>query len=251
MFCGIISHFFSFRIICFISIIFGIIITFASMIEFQIMSILLSIVEGLVIGILISAPMGPIGMLCIQRTINKGRASGFFTGLGAALSDLVYCLLSGLGLSMVITFVEQNQSILQVIGSFVLMGFGIYIARKNPAKTLKQTDHRPIKNNYIQDAVSGFFFTVSNPLIVFLIIGLYARFNFLSKITSFYEYFIAFSSIIVGALLWWFLITYFVSKVRGHFSVKSMWLVNIIIGSLICLMSVIGLVLSLIEIYGK
>ena len=50
------------------------------MIEFQIMSILLSIVEGLVIGILISAPMGPIGMLCIQRTIYTGRASGFFTG---------------------------------------------------------------------------------------------------------------------------------------------------------------------------
>ena len=70
------------------------------------MDILLIIVKGLAIGVLISAPMGPIGMLCIQRTLNKGRAAGFFTGVGAALSDLLYSLLTGLGMSIIINFVE-------------------------------------------------------------------------------------------------------------------------------------------------
>ncbi len=212
------------------------------------MEILKIIIAGLSIGILISAPMGPIGMLCIQRTLNKGRASGFFTGVGASFSDLFYCLLTGLGLSFVINFIEEHQMALQIFGSFVLLGFGIYIARKNPAKMLKARAGLPVKNNYVQDLITGFLFTFSNPLIIFLIIGLYARFNFLSNISSVYGYFVAFLSIIVGALSWWFVITYFVSKVRGKFNVRSMWLINIIIGSLICLMSVIGIGLSVIEI---
>ena len=212
------------------------------------MDILLIIVKGLAIGVLISAPMGPIGMLCIQRTLNKGRAAGFFTGVGAALSDLLYSLLTGLGMSIIINFVEEHQSYLQIFGSVVLLGFGIYIARNNPAKVLRAKCGRPLKNNYVQDLVSGFLFTFSNPLIIFLIIGLYARFNFFSQTQDTYSYILGFASIITGALSWWFMITYFVNKVRGHFNVRSMWLINIIIGSLICLMSFFGLGLSLIKL---
>ena len=212
------------------------------------MEIVKVIIAGLAIGILISAPMGPIGMLCIQRTLNKGRASGFFTGVGAAFSDLLYSLLTGFGLSFVINFIEKNQTVLQIFGSVVLLGFGVYIARKNPAKMIKEKKGHPVKNNYVQDLITGFLFTFSNPLIIFLIIGLYARFNFLTNITSIYGYCIGFLSIIVGALGWWFLITYFVSKVRGRFNVRSMWLINIFIGSLICLMSVIGMGLSIMEL---
>lgn len=199
------------------------------------------------VGILMSAPMGPIGMLCIQRTLNKGRASGFFTGVGAALSDLIYAMLAGLGMSMIIDFVEAHQTLLQLFGSVVLFGFGIYIARKNPVNTLK-TNKSSLKNNYVQDLVTGFLFTFSNPLILFLVIGLYARFNFPSPDFMFYHYVVGFLSIITGALLWWLIITYFVNKVRGHFNVRSIWLVNIIIGTLICLMSVIGCGMSLMDL---
>ena len=113
---------------------------------------------------------------------------------------------------------------------------------------IKEKKGHPVKNNYVQDLITGFLFTFSNPLIIFLIIGLYARFNFLTNITSIYGYFIGFLSIIIGALGWWFFITYFVSKVRGRFNVRSMWLINIFIGSLICLMSVIGMGLSIMEL---
>ncbi|MDE5723946.1 MAG: LysE family transporter, partial [Paramuribaculum sp.] len=68
------------------------------------------IITGILIGALISAPMGPIGMLVIQRTLNKGRMPAFVTGIGAALSDLIYCLLTGLGLSFVTDFIESNQN---------------------------------------------------------------------------------------------------------------------------------------------
>ena len=86
--------------------------------------------KGIVIGVLVSAPMGPIGMLCIQRTLNKGRWHGFVTGLGAALSDVIYAALTCLGMGVVVNFVEANQAPLQFdrqyrIGYFRLLYFPI------------------------------------------------------------------------------------------------------------------------------
>lgn len=208
------------------------------------MELILSIIlKGIAIGILVSAPMGPIGVLCIQRTLNKGRWSGLFTGIGAALSDMMYCILTGVGMSFVIEFIEQNQSILQVVGSIVLLIYGIFLLKKNPAGSLKAP--RPQKASYSKDFITGFLLTLSNPLILFLILSFFARFNFLSPDYQFYHYIIAFLFIFVGALLWWFIITFFVNKVRSHFNVRSMWIVNRIIGIIIVSMSVIGFIMGL------
>ena len=95
------------------------------------------ITRAFAIGLLISAPMGPIGVLCIQRTLSKGRLAGFYTGIGAAISDLIYCLLTGLGLSFITDFVETNRNILQVIGSAVLLAYAIFLikGKKKPKTT--------------------------------------------------------------------------------------------------------------------
>lgn len=199
--------------------------------------------RGLAIGILISAPMGPIGMLCIQRTLNKGRWPAFFTGLGAALSDLIYCLLTGLGLSFITDFIETNQLLLQIIGSVVLAVFAFYLFRKNPARSLATPSDHP--NTYWMDFGSGFLLTFSNPLILFFIIGLFARFNFLLPEFKYYHYVSGFLSIFAGALLWWFTITYFVNKVRSHFNVRSLWLINRIIGGLLLAMAVVGFIMGI------
>lgn len=98
--------------------------------------------KGIVIGVLVSAPMGPIGMLCIQRTLNKGRWHGFITGLGAALSDVVYAALTCLGMGVVVNFVEANQAPLQLFGSIVLGFFGYYIYQSNPVKNLKKQQEK-------------------------------------------------------------------------------------------------------------
>ncbi len=89
--------------------------------------------RGIAIGALISAPMGPIGMLVIQRTLSKGRLPALFTGIGAAFSDLIYCLLTGFCLSFITDFIDSNQLIIpQLIGGAVLAAFGIYLFKKNP-----------------------------------------------------------------------------------------------------------------------
>ncbi len=209
------------------------------------LALLLTFLRGLAIGVMISAPMGPVGILCIQRTLNKGRLTGLYTGIGAAASDLFYCLLTGFGLSFIEEFLERNQNVIQLIGSIVLIAFSIYLWRKNPAKELKRPDIQE-KGSPKKDILGGFLFTVSNPLILFLIIGLFARFNFLGPEMKFYHYIIGYLAIIAGALGWWWLVTFFVNKVRSHFNVRSMWLVNRIIAGVILCFAVVGIVTSLL-----
>ncbi|MBD5193564.1 MAG: LysE family translocator [Bacteroidales bacterium] len=207
---------------------------------YQLASIVLT---GLLIGVLISAPMGPIGVLCIQRTLNKGRWPAFFTGLGAALSDLIYCLLTGLGLSFVTDFIQDNLNIIKVLGSVMLIIYGIYLFRNNPSRGLKPPMEHV--NTYWRDFGTGFLFTFSNPLILLFIIGLFARFNFMDTNYQFFHYIAGYLSIVTGAVLWWFTVTYFVNKVRSHFNLRSMWLINRIIAVILLIMATIGFVLGL------
>ncbi|MBD5231336.1 MAG: LysE family transporter [Bacteroidales bacterium] len=202
-----------------------------------------TILRALVVGIVISAPMGPVGVLCIQRTLNSGRLSGFYTGVGAAISDLFYCLITCFGLSLIEDFITDNQSIIQLIGSLVLVGFGIYLFRKKPMPGFKNKDSAPASPR--NDILTGFLFTVSNPLIIFLIIGIFARMNFLEAGMLWYHYVGGFIFIAVGALLWWYSITWCVNKVRTHFNLRSMWLINRITGTIILIFACVGIITSI------
>ncbi len=202
--------------------------------------ILYTMWRGLAIGIIISAPMGPVGILCVQRTLNKGRKTGLYTGVGAAISDIFYCILTGFGLSFIEEFLERNSNIIQLLGSVVLIGFGVYLFKSNPSRKLRKPQEQRIPAG--RDILNGFLFTFSNPLIIFLIIGLFARFNFLMPDIRFYHYIIGFSCIFLGALLWWYFVTFFVDKVRAHFNLRSMWLINKIIGSVIFLFAIVGII---------
>ena len=187
-----------------------------------------------------SAPMGPIGILCIQRTLNSGRHSGFFTGVGAAASDLFYCLLVGLGISLVTDFIADHVNLLQIIGSVILIVYALYMIVHNPVSQI--TENIVQRNDKWRDMVTGFLFTLSNPLIMFLIIPLFARFGFPLPEYKFYHIILGYAFIVAGALSWWAVITFFVDKVRTHFNIRSMWLINRIIGSIILILSLYGLV---------
>ncbi|MDE6084736.1 MAG: LysE family translocator [Muribaculaceae bacterium] len=196
--------------------------------------------KGLAIGVIISAPMGPVGMLCIQKTIAKGRKAGFLTGCGAALSDILYCLLTGFGLSLIEEFLEQNQSVIQILGSIVLLFFGIYLFRQKEPKEYARK--AVAKASVSKDALGGFLFTLSNPLIIFLIIGLFARFNFPSPGIKFYHYIAGYVAIIIGALAWWWVITFTIDKIRTHFNAKVQMIINRVIGIIIMIFAVVGII---------
>lgn len=205
-------------------------------------SLFYTIWRGLAIGILISAPMGPVGILCIQRTLYKGRKTGLYTGIGAAISDLFYCILTGFGLSFIEVFLERNQNIIQLVGSVVLIAFAVYLFKKNPASSLKTPQGETEQISPHKNILGGFLFTFSNPLILFLIIGLFARFNFSIPEISFYYYIAGYVAIFCGCVLWWQFVTYLVNKLRAHFNLRSMWLINRIIGVIILLFALVGIV---------
>lgn len=194
--------------------------------------------KGIVIGLLVSAPMGPIGMLCIQRTLNKGRWHGFITGLGATLSDVIYAVLTCLGMGVVVNFVEANQAPLQLLGSIVLGLFGYYIFRTNPSRSLKKQKEK--KLSFTQDFVTAFLLTFSNVLIVLLYIGLFARFGFVLPEYSVLHSVIGILFIGVGAIIWWLGITYIVAKLKRWFNVRGIWLLNKIVGTVIILLAIVG-----------
>lgn len=183
--------------------------------------------------------MGPIGILTVQRTLNRGRISGIYTGLGAAVSDLFYCMLTGLGLSMVTDFISNHVSELQVIGSVILVVYSIYMIVHQP-KDQKVADTNSDGDN-TRDAITGFFFTLSNPLIIFLVIPLFARFGFPLPEHKWYHIILGFIMIVVGAMLWWLAITYAVDKVRSQFNKRSMWTINRVMGSILLLVALYGL----------
>lgn len=212
------------------------------------MGTVISIIVGcLSVGIILSAPMGPIGILVIQRTMEKGRKSGLYTGYGAAVSDLFYCLLAGLGLSFVTDFITNHQDLFQIGGSIILIIFALFMIFRSPVKGIKHDDGKKI--NYTHDAITGFAFTLSNPLIIFLIFPLFARFGFPSSEFEFYHYIIGYLFIVVGAVLWWMAITFIVDKLRAKFNINSMWLINKIMGSIILILAVYGLVSGLLAYF--
>lgn len=213
------------------------------------MELFISTILGcLAIGVILSAPMGPIGILCVQRTLNKGREAGWWTGLGAAISDLLYCLLTGMGMSFVNKVIESNQAPLQIFGSIILLIFGFFIVKRNPATEIKDTSDK--KENHYQEMVTGFLLTLSNPLLVFLIIPLFARFGFPSTEMAWPLIIIGYGCIFAGAIVWWTVLTYLVNTVRSHFNIRSMWVINIVIGIIILILSVYGLITGLMNYFS-
>ena len=213
---------------------------------FEHITILDIIVKGFIVGVVVSAPLGPVGVLCIQRTLNMGRWYGFVTGLGAALSDIIYALITGYGMNFVAEFIENPQTMyyFQLIGSIMLFCFGVYTFRSNPAASIRPVSGN--KGSLIRNFVTAFFVTLSNPFIILLFIGLFARFSFVFPDEFAYEQSLGYLAIVGGALTWWFLITYLVDKLRARFDLRGIWILNRIIGVVVMLASVVSAVFTLI-----
>ena len=206
------------------------------------------IFKGIIIGVIASAPMGPVGILCIQRTLNKGRWYGFVTGIGASLSDIVYALFTGLGMSFVMDFVNnaQNKFYLQIFGGILLLVFGIYCFKSNPMKNMHKSSNK--QGTLLPNGTTAFLVTLSNPLIVFLFMATFAQFAFVVPDMPI-EMGVGYLSIVFGALLWWFGLTWLIDKIRGKFDTNGILIINKVIGSVVIIFSLIALVGTVFNLY--
>jgi threonine/homoserine/homoserine lactone efflux protein len=201
------------------------------------------IIKGLFIGFLSSAPMGPVGMLCIQRTLNEGRKNGLITGIGAVVGDMLIALLAivaALGLGFSTEFIQQHEGPLKVVGSIILIVFGYIVFNKNPSKSLTKLKEKSVSTWTV--FISSLILTVSNIATLFLYIALFARFNVIDADKPFGYDLITILFIGIGAFLWWLLVTYFVNKLRSRFNPRGLQIFNRIIGLLLIGLGVVGII---------
>ncbi len=207
------------------------------------------IFKGILIGIIASAPMGPVGVLCIQRTLNKGRWYGFVTGIGATISDIIYALFTGLGMSFIMNLISNPTNLfwLKIIGSVVLLAFGVYCYRSNPTRKIHASSKN--KGTLWHNGITAFLITFSNPLIIFLFMAAFAQLTFVIPHKPI-EMSLSYLSIVGGALLWWFGLTWLVDKIRGKFDNNGILIINKVIGCVVILVSLIILVGTVFNLYS-
>ena len=200
-------------------------------------------VRGMMVGIVASAPMGPVGVLTVQRTFNKGRWYGFATGCGAALSDLIYAVITGLGMSVVIDLIERPTMILyiKIMGSILLFCFGAYTYYSKPVKPHKPSGKR---GTIWHNAFTGFAITVSNPLIILLFLALFARVGFVVPDHP-VEQTLGYVGVLAGALVWWLCLTTALNRLGSRFNMGTISLLNRLLGLLVMVGSTVGLLYTL------
>ena len=197
--------------------------------------------------------MGPVGVMCIRRTLNKGRWHGFMTGIGASVSDLVYATITALGMSFVFDFINNahNMFVLQVVGSILLFFFGLHTFRTNPhsyrANPMDKLGSYPVtKSKLAYNFATGFALAISNPLVILMFVALFARMSFVLSELDFAERVAGYASIWMGAVVWWFAITWLVDKLGSRFDVRGIWLLNRVIGSAVMIFGILGIAYTLI-----
>jgi threonine/homoserine/homoserine lactone efflux protein len=199
---------------------------------------------GLIIGILVAAPVGPVNVLCIQRAIERGFFGGVAAGIGSVLGDGLIALFAGLGVGAVSGAVVAHRSIIEVIGGIAFLGFGLKLFYTKPNLVMTpeaETDSATLWN-YVWDIPQTFFLTITNPGAV---IGLFAIFGGVStfvEVKSNIDVFLMVAAIMAGSLMWWITLSRFISRHRHRIGSEQLHKVNRIAGILLAGFGVILLV---------
>ena len=158
------------------------------------------LLKGIFLGLLIAIPVGPVGMLCIQRTLNKGRLSGFISGLGAASADAFYGAVVAFGLVIISNFFVEQQMILRLVGGIFFIYIGIKSYHTKPPKNGHESRN---SKSLTKDYVSTLFLTATNPMTIITFTALFAGVGFGSSGDNFISAIILVIGVFSGSTIWW------------------------------------------------
>jgi threonine/homoserine/homoserine lactone efflux protein len=180
-------------------------------------------IKGLLLGVSVSAPPGPNAMLMINRTIRKGRYSGFLTGIGMATADVLFAIIAGLGLSFIVSFINAETFYIKLIAGVVVAAIGIKLFISNPVADIRHRMRGTTDNTPVQDFFSVFAMALTNPFSIFVFLTLFPGMNISFTGSGFLVPLVIILGIFTGASAWWFLVTMMV----GRFS-RSLRLRNLV-----------------------
>jgi len=198
---------------------------------------------GVIIGFLAAAPIGPVNVLCIQRTLNQGRAIGIISGLGAATADAVYGGIAGMGLTLISNILLKNQTWLRFVGGVFLCYLGVRII------LAKQGDHA-ISNHvkgFMGAYTSTLFLTLANPTTIFSYGILFAGFGIISPHHGLGAAFFLVPGVFIGSAMWWVILSGGAGMLRSRLNKSGSAWVNRISGAIV---AGSGLLMILISIFS-
>ncbi len=187
------------------------------------------LIKGFIIGLSIAVPVGPIGVLCIRRTLAKGRMAGFLSGLGAATADAFYGAIAGFGLTFLVNFLIGKQYWLHLIGGALLVILGVKTFLSKPAK-----EGCPVEGNSRWHAyLSTFFLTLTNPMTVIFFVAVFAGLGVGSEDDHYLLAGILVTGIFVGSAMWWLVLSGFTGLLQKLLSPRRLQWLNRISGLII------------------
>ncbi len=198
-------------------------------------------IKGIVIGLAIAAPVGPIGILCIRRTLAYGRASGFVSGLGAATADFLYGSIAAFGLTFISDFLFRESFWLRLIGGIFLLYLGIKTFKAKPDNG-EGSQPAEIKTNLLADYSSTFALTLTNPTTVFSFLAVFAAFGVASAKTSYTLAAFLAAGVLLGSAMWWLILSGITSLFKQRLASGGLNMINKISGAVIAAFGLIALV---------
>jgi threonine/homoserine/homoserine lactone efflux protein len=202
----------------------------------------LFLLKGIAVGIVIAVPVGPVGVLCVRRTIFDGRLFGFLSGLGAASADTIFGIVAGFGLTVVSDALLDFQSWLRAAGGLFLVYIGLSALRKRIAR--RETPEKSAEN-LLSAYLSTFVLTITNPVTILAFLGIFAGVGFTGQEATLGRAAMLVAGVLLGSLIWWLGISLGAGLFRTSFGERHLTLLNRISGAILTL-SGIGLVCSLL-----
>ena len=200
-------------------------------------------IKGVIIGFSIAAPVGPIGVLCIKRTLSEGKLSGFLSGIGAATADATYGMIAGFGLTSISNFLIGQQILLRLIGGLFLCFLGIKSFITKPSYETISSNRQGLIGNYL----STFLFTITNPMTIISFAAVFAGLGIGTIQTNYLSSLILVIGVFIGSVLWWLALSTIVNVIGKRFNSKDLTWVNKVSGIVILIFAFIALV----SIWGR
>jgi threonine/homoserine/homoserine lactone efflux protein len=180
------------------------------------------LIKGFFIGISIAAPIGPISILCIKRTLSNGLSSGLISGLGAATADSVYSLLAIIGISKISKWLFYSIYIIHLVGGIFLIYLGYTIFKSIPVKDAKKESRIGLINSYL----STLFLTIINPMTILSFGAIFAGVGLFNNNIEFGYSIFPTIGVFIGSTLWWIFLCSTINLMREKFSQNNLVLIN-------------------------
>lgn len=202
----------------------------------QLIEILL---KGILLGLAVSMPLGPIGIILINRTIKRGMLSGFFSGLGLATADTLLAVLAALGFNVILSFINQERFIISVIAGLLIIGIGFKIFLSNPVKDIRNREKA--NKSLWRDYYSVFVLSISNPYTIFIFVAFFSGVHINGNVKPELVPFFLIPGVLIGTISWWFFLSYFVSRFKKNIRLRVIVRVNKVAGIVVIVIGVLVL----------